>query len=258
MAPACPWQRDLLRGRPPAPGDGDPPRTRASARCYVDGDCCRCGRRQAWRERIAAARRADHPRRHDRLPGRERDGGGGRGLGGRAGLGHGICAAAWPAFANEADNAPGRFNVMDYRGATVIADYGHNPDAMKCAGGGRRSDARPRAGALGGDQRCRRPARRGHPRADRNPRRSLRRRAAVPGRGPARPRRRRGDGACCARDCKGARPHPQYIDEIRGEFLAIDTALARLRPGDLCLVLVDQVQEALAHLAARVAEPASV
>ena len=26
---------------------------------------------------------------------------------------------------------PGRFNIMDYRGATVIADYGHNPDAMR-------------------------------------------------------------------------------------------------------------------------------
>ncbi len=46
----------------------------------------------------------------------------------------------------------------------------------------------------------------------------------------------------------------RQVDEIRGEFLAIDTALARLRPGDLCLVLVDQVQEALAHLAARAAE----
>ena len=34
-------------------------------------------------------------------------------------------------FLNDADNAPGRFNVMDYRGATVIADYGHNPDAMR-------------------------------------------------------------------------------------------------------------------------------
>src|SRR3546814_5940257 len=35
-----------------------------------------------------------------------------------------------------------------------------------------------------------------------------------------------------------------YIEEIRGEFLAIDTALARLSPGDLCLVLVDQVAAA--------------
>ena len=34
-------------------------------------------------------------------------------------------------FVNDADNAPGRFNVFDYRGATLIADYGHNPDAMR-------------------------------------------------------------------------------------------------------------------------------
>ena len=46
----------------------------------------------------------------------------------------------------------------------------------------------------------------------------------------------------------------QRVDEIRGEFVAIDTALERLQPGDLCLVLVDQVEEALAHLAKRCAE----
>ena len=46
-------------------------------------------------------------------------------------------------------------------------------------------------------------------------------------------------------------PRTTRIDEIRGEFVAIDTALERLRPGDLCLVLVDQVEEALAHLAQR-------
>lgn len=27
--------------------------------------------------------------------------------------------------------APGRFNTFTYRGATIIADYGHNPDAIK-------------------------------------------------------------------------------------------------------------------------------
>jgi cyanophycin synthetase len=43
------------------------------------------------------------------------------------------------------------------------------------------------------------------------------------------------------------------IDEIRGEFLAIDTALARLEEGDLCLILIDQVEEALAYIAERVA-----
>ena len=40
--------------------------------------------------------------------------------------------------------------------------------------------------------------------------------------------------------------------EIKGEFLAIDTAMDKLNPGDLCLILVDQVEEALAHIAAKV------
>ena len=45
------------------------------------------------------------------------------------------------------------------------------------------------------------------------------------------------------------------IDEIRGEFIAIDLALDRLKPGDLCLVLVDQVEEALEHLRQRIQTP---
>jgi len=48
-------------------------------------------------------------------------------------------------------------------------------------------------------------------------------------------------------------PRTRHIDEIQGEFVAIDAALQRLAPGDLCLILVDQVEEALAHIASRVA-----
>jgi cyanophycin synthetase len=44
------------------------------------------------------------------------------------------------------------------------------------------------------------------------------------------------------------------IEEINGEFLAIDTAMAKLSAGDLCLILVDQVEEALAHIAQRIAQ----
>jgi cyanophycin synthetase len=44
------------------------------------------------------------------------------------------------------------------------------------------------------------------------------------------------------------------IDDIRGEFVAIDHALAALNEGDLCLVLVDQVEEALEHLRKRCSE----
>ena len=44
------------------------------------------------------------------------------------------------------------------------------------------------------------------------------------------------------------------IREIRGEFSAIDTALANLECGDLCLILVDQVEAALGHIKLRIAE----
>ena len=37
--------------------------------------------------------------------------------------------AGLASFSSENDNAQGRFNVFNYKGATVIADYGHNPDA---------------------------------------------------------------------------------------------------------------------------------
>jgi cyanophycin synthetase len=44
------------------------------------------------------------------------------------------------------------------------------------------------------------------------------------------------------------------VDDITGEFKAIDMALDRLHPGDLCLILIDQVEEALAHIGKRIAE----
>ncbi|OYV47961.1 MAG: hypothetical protein B7X10_03800, partial [Burkholderiales bacterium 21-58-4] len=44
------------------------------------------------------------------------------------------------------------------------------------------------------------------------------------------------------------------VSEIRGEFLAIDHAFSHLKQGEVCLVLIDQVEEALEHIACRVAE----
>jgi cyanophycin synthetase len=49
-------------------------------------------------------------------------------------------------------------------------------------------------------------------------------------------------------------PKTTHVQEIQGEFNAIDTALGRLNAGDLCLILIDQVEEALGHIAQRVAE----
>jgi cyanophycin synthetase len=175
-------------------------------------------------------------------------------------------AAAWAAgvnwetiksglasFSADALNAPGRFNVMDYQGATLIADYGHNPDAMRAlvaavnampgtaeqrrsvvisgAGDRRDSDITDQTIILGAafDDVI------------------LYQDAAQRGRAD-------GEVMNLLRQGLASASRTSRIDEIRGEFLAIDTALERLQPGDLCLVLVDQVQEALGHLAMRVKE----
>lgn len=159
-------------------------------------------------------------------------------------------AAGLRSFVNDASTAPGRFNVFDYKGATVIADYGHNPDAIEALV--RAVDAMP--------------ARRRHvvisgagDRRDED----LRRQTEILGASfddvilyEDACQRGRADGEVLSllRQGLAGATRVREVDEIRGEFLAIDSALARLQPGDLCLVLVDQVEEALAHIGARVAE----
>jgi len=43
------------------------------------------------------------------------------------------------------------------------------------------------------------------------------------------------------------------LKEIYGELLAIDTAFSGLQAGELCLILIDQVEEALGYIRQRVA-----
>lgn len=155
-------------------------------------------------------------------------------------------------FVSNADTVPGRFNLMDYHGATLIADYGHNPDAMRAlvgavkaipankrlvvisgAGDRRDEDIRSQTTILGEvfdevilfEDAC---------------------------------QRGRADGEVIALLREGLkRPSKtSRVDEFYSEFLAIDAALLRLLPGDLCLILVDQVDAAMNHLARRVNEPA--
>ena len=52
---------------------------------------------------------------------------------------------------------------------------------------------------------------------------------------------------------EGAR-RATHVEALRGEFIAIDRGLEILKPGDQCLVLVDQVEEALDHLQKRIRE----
>ena len=155
--------------------------------------------------------------------------------------------AGLASFVNDADTAPGRFNLMDFGGATVIADYGHNPDAMRALV--QAVDALPAARravviSAAGDRRDE----------------DIRAQTRILGAAfddivlyQDAAQRGRADGEVLALLRQGLQdaPRTKRVDELHGEFKAIDFALARLQPGDLCLVLVDQVAEALAHLALR-------
>ena len=147
-------------------------------------------------------------------------------------------------FISDVQGVPGRFNVFDYRGATLIADYGHNPDAIQAlvnavdnmpaskrvvvisgAGDRRDEDIREQTRILGSafdevvlyQDACQRG------RAD-------------------------GEVVALLREGLEGASRTRHTESIQGEFNAIDTALARLSSGDLCLILIDQVEEALAYI----------
>ena len=151
-------------------------------------------------------------------------------------------------FISDIQGVPGRFNVFDYRGATLIADYGHNPDAIAAlvqavnnmpaqkrvvvisgAGDRRDQDIRDQTQILGKafdevllyQDAC---------------------------------QRGRVDGEVIALLREGLQGalRTTHVQDIQGEFNAIDTALSRLSPGDLCLILIDQVEEALAYITEKV------
>jgi cyanophycin synthetase len=151
-------------------------------------------------------------------------------------------------FISDVQGVPGRFNVFDYRGSTVIADYGHNPDAIQAlvnavdnmpaatrsvvisgAGDRRDQDIRDQTRILG--------------QAFDNV--ILYQDACQRG-------REDGEVLKLLREGLEGAERTQEIDEIRGEFNAIDTAMARLEPGDLCLILIDQVEESLAYIGQKV------
>ncbi len=163
------------------------------------------------------------------------------------GLDWGVIRRGLASFVSDARSAPGRFNVFDYRGATVIADYGHNPDAMTALV--RAVDAMPATRRVAvisaaGDRRDE----------------DIRQQTAILGDAfdeiilfQDACQRGRADGEVLAllrQGLQGAK-RTQASEEVRGEFLAIDKALDRLQPGELCLILVDQVEAALAHLEQR-------
>ncbi|MDR0478845.1 MAG: cyanophycin synthetase, partial [Burkholderiaceae bacterium] len=150
-------------------------------------------------------------------------------------------------FVSDMQGVPGRFNLFDHAGATLIADYGHNPDAIAALiASVENLPARKRSVVISGagdrrDQDIREQTRMLGTAFDEV---ILYQDACQRG---------RADGEVLAllrQGLQGAVRITQ-VEEVRGEFAAIDHALGRLQAGDLCLILIDQVQEALAHIRQR-------
>ena len=156
--------------------------------------------------------------------------------------------AGLASFDSDASTVPGRFNRFSHRGATIIADYGHNPDAILALAQAIESmPARRRSIVISaaGDRRDQ----------------DIREQAEIVGRFfddvilyQDAAQRGRADGEVIAllREGLAGASRTRKVEEVRGEFLAIDKALAMLEAGDVCLILIDQVEEALAHIASRV------
>ncbi len=156
-------------------------------------------------------------------------------------------------FVSDVQTAPGRFNVFDYRGAKLIADYGHNPDAIQAL-----VDAVENMPSAPGSKRSVVISGAGDRRDD-----DIRQQTEILGGAFDRVilyqdqcQRGRADGEVLAllRDGLQHAMRTKEIREIHGEFLAIDSALAELAAGDLCLILIDQIEEALEHIDRRLRE----
>jgi cyanophycin synthetase len=160
-----------------------------------------------------------------------------------------VIRSALRGFVSDAASAPGRFNVFDWRGATLIADYGHNTDAMRALVQATESmPAQKRVVVISGA-------------GDRRDE-DIRRQTEILGQSfdhvvlyEDQCQRGRADGEVLAllRQGLAGAPRTSRVQEVSGEVRAIDTALEALEPGDLCLILVDQVDHALAHIGQRVA-----
>ncbi len=153
-------------------------------------------------------------------------------------------------FVSDTATAPGRFNVFDYKEATLIADYGHNPDAMLALVKAINNlPAKTRSVVISGagDRRDEDITQQTEILGEAFDEVILYQDACQRGRAD-------GEVISLLRNGLSKSKRVRHIAAIDGEFVAIDAALERLQPGDLCLILIDQVEDALAHIERRIKE----
>lgn len=171
-----------------------------------------------------------------------------------AGLGLGIAKDTirerLESFAPNLQHSPGRFNLFEIGGATVVVDYGHNPSALQAvieamnplpgkhrtavftAAGDRRDCDMVRQGQIVGEAFDRIILYEDHY------------------------RRGRPDGQITSliRQGLATATRTKEIQEVPGFFKAIDTALDSVRPGDVLLIQADTIDETIDYVRRYMAE----
>jgi cyanophycin synthetase len=140
-------------------------------------------------------------------------------------------------FTSEIKQTPGRFNVLSHGEATVVLDYGHNPSALLAlvdAFAAFPHRRRLTVYTVAGDRRDQDIVRQGEILADHFDVVILYEDAC---------RRGREDGEVTGLMRQGMARGQRLSDsyETRGELVAVEEALGRLRPGDLLYIQPDQV-----------------
>ena len=153
-------------------------------------------------------------------------------------------------FVTDPRSVPGRFNVLGHRGATVIADYGHNPDALQAiADAIEKLPARRRVVVLScaGDRRDE----------------DILHVSEIAGNAfdevilyEDACNRGRADGEVIGlmRHGLGKGRRVAATSEYYNELAAMQAGLNTLQPGDLLVALVDQIEASLAFLEKTVSE----
>lgn len=154
-----------------------------------------------------------------------------------------ICSRV-ESFGLDMEKVPGRFNILDIDGATMIVDYGHNPSALLAvidAIGRFPHGFRRAVYSTAGDRRdC-----------------DMIRQGQLLGEAfdhvilyEDHYKRGRPDGEIISLFRKGltSATRAKQIDEVQGAIAAVDAALKAARPGDLVLIQADAIDETVNYL----------
>jgi cyanophycin synthetase len=154
-------------------------------------------------------------------------------------------------FQSDIKTTPGRFNVVSHKGATIIFDYGHNSSALIALAEAIEKMPHRRRKIVytaAGDRRDEDIVRQSQLIADFFHEIYIYEDQCTRGRPD-------GEIMCIMRQgFTNGRAAPIVLQES-GEFAAIDAAIASLKPGDLLLCQVDQVEAALEHVTALLRQP---